>query len=102
MAIPGVPEEDTLLLFETGEYDFTGERLFYFSLVRQYPGGDGEYIQLRLEVTYAPTEETHGFLRTDWDDLEEGDFFAHVRASEEYAALTDVQPVSIGARREET
>ena len=102
MAIPGVPEEDVLLLYETGEYDFTGERLFYFSLVRQYPGGDGEYVQLRLEVTFAPTAETQGFLRTDWDDFVEGDFFAHVRASEEYAALADVQPVSIEVRREET
>ncbi|MGN0779912.1 MAG: hypothetical protein ACI4MJ_12225 [Aristaeellaceae bacterium] len=102
MAISGVAEEDTLLLFETGEYDFTGKRLFWFSLVRQYPGGDGEFIQLRLDVTYTPTEETRRFLRTDWDEFVEGDFFAHVRTSAEYTALMDVQPVSIAVHQDET
>lgn len=28
-------EEDESLLFETGTFDFTGEKLFYFSLTKQ-------------------------------------------------------------------
>jgi hypothetical protein len=36
------PIEDDLLLLEYGTYNFTGEKLFYFDLVRQYPDGDGE------------------------------------------------------------
>lgn len=102
MAIPGVSEEDTLLLFETGVYDFTGEALFYFSLVRQYPGEGDEFIQLRLEAVYAPTEETRRFRRTDWNEGIEGDFFAHVRASEEYAALKDAPPVDVTVHADET
>ena len=29
--------EDDMILFETGIYTFTGEELFYFSLVKQVP-----------------------------------------------------------------
>ena len=36
------PVEEDLLLLEYGVYDFTGEELFYFDLVRQYPDGEGE------------------------------------------------------------
>ena len=42
------PVEEDLLLLEYGVYDFTGEELFYFDLVRQYPDGEDEYYQLRV------------------------------------------------------
>ena len=40
------PIEQDLLLNEYGVYDFTGEDLFYYDLVRQYPDGEDEYYQL--------------------------------------------------------
>lgn len=32
-----MPIENDMILFETGTFSFTGEPLFYFSLVRQFP-----------------------------------------------------------------
>lgn len=37
-------DEDDSLLFETGTFDFTGEKLFYFSLAKQIPNNFEEYI----------------------------------------------------------
>lgn len=44
------PIEEDLLLNEYGVYDFAGEDLFCYDLVRQYPDGEGEYYQLRVIV----------------------------------------------------
>ena len=94
-----VGEDD--LLFETGTYKFTGKKQFYFSLVRQfrYKGGD-EFIQLRLEVCYAPSPATARICDTEWSSLTEGDFFGMVRSSKAYRKVRELPiaqvEVSIG------
>ena len=91
------------LLFETGTYNFTGKKLFYFSLVRQfqYKNGD-EYIQLHLDICYTPSPATARICDTEWGSLLEGDFFDMVRSSTAYAKVKD-QPIAIiEVRIEET
>ena len=91
------------LLFETGTYNFTGKKLFYFSLVRQfqYKSGD-EYIQLHLDICYTPSPATARICDTEWGSLLEGDFFDMVRSSTAYAKVKD-QPIAIiEVRIEET
>lgn len=96
----GEPDD---LLFETGTYNFTGKKLFYFSLVRQfqYKNGD-EYIQLHLDICYTPSPATARICDTEWGSLLEGNFFDMVRSSTAYAKVKD-QPIAIiEVRIEET
>lgn len=96
----GEPDD---LLFETGTYNFTGKKLFYFSLVRQfqYKSGD-EYIQLRLEVCYAPSPATARICDTEWGSLTEDDFFGMVRSSKAYQKVKDMPMAEVEVRIEET
>ena len=91
------------LLFETGTYNFTGKKLFYFSLVRQfqYKSGD-EYIQLRLDVCYAPSPVTARICNTEWGSLTEDDFFGMVRSSKAYQKVKDAPMAEVEVRIEET
>ena len=71
--------EDDMILFETGTYSFTGEKLFLFSLVKQIPAEDDEYYQLHIDVLYQPDAENRKLNTTVWDeDIDENifDFFA--------------------------
>lgn len=78
-----MPFEGSMLLFETGTFSFDA-RMFYFSLVRQYPGKDEEYYQLHVNVMYEPTDENATFSKSVWDiDLEEN-IFDHIRGSAAY------------------
>lgn len=52
-----IPMENDMILFETGTFSFTGEPMFQFSLVRQFPNEDEEYFQVHLDVLYNPTSE---------------------------------------------
>ena len=96
----GEPDD---LLFETGTYNFTGKKLFYFSLVRQfqYKSGD-EYIQLRLDVCYAPSPATARICDTEWGSLTEDDFFGMVRSSKAYQKVKDAPMAEVEVRIEET
>ena len=38
-----IPIKEDMILFETGTYTFTGEPMFNFSLVRQFPNDEEEY-----------------------------------------------------------
>ena len=78
------PIEDDLLLLEYGVYNFTGERLFYFDLVRQYPDGDGEYYQIRVSLTFTPDEENAKLYDTLWSDYTDENFFDYIRKSSGY------------------
>ncbi len=66
---------DDSILFETGTFDFTGEPLFYFSLVKQYEGADDEYVQIHIDVLYKPTKENAKYSDSNWYDDEEVDNF---------------------------
>lgn len=84
-AVPMESETD-MLLFETGTFHFTGEKQFYFCLVRQCDGEDDEFTQLHLELLYAPTPDTAELMGTRWS-TETEDFFGAVRESEAYRKL---------------
>ena len=79
------PIEDDLLMLEYGVFDWTGEDLFYFELVRQYPDGDGEYYQLRVSLALAPDHECRELEEVLWSDDTDENFFAYIRKSSGYA-----------------
>ena len=91
------------LLFETGTYSFTGEKLFHFSLVRQFQFmSRDEYVQLHLDVLYAPGLATSLLFNTKWDSQVQGDFFAMVKSSQAYAVVKDMTPVRVDVWIDET
>lgn len=91
------------LLFETGTFDFTGEKLFYFSLVRQFQFMDkNEYVQLHLDVLYQPSPITKLIFGTKWDRQVNGDFFEMVKSSRAYAVVKDMTPVRVDVWIDET
>ena len=44
------PLENDMILYETGTFSFTGEPLFYFSIVRQFPNDEEEYCQVSVPL----------------------------------------------------
>lgn len=96
----GEPDD---LLFETGTFNFTGENLFYFSLVRQFQFMDAdEYVQLHLDVLYTPGLSTKLLFGTKWDSQVDGDFFEMVKSSQAYAVVKDMVPVQVNVWIDET
>lgn len=96
----GEPDD---LLFETGTYSFTGEKMFYFSLVRQFQFMDEEeYVQLHLDVLYAPDPKTRLLHCTKWDSLTEGSFFDMIKNSRAYKTAKDLPISKVDVRIEET
>lgn len=91
------------LLFETGNYDFTGENLFCFSLVRQFQflSGD-EYVQLRLDVTYTPSIKTALCRTTKWGSLIDGNFFGMVKNSRSFRLAKEMPIIGVRVSVEET
>lgn len=91
------------LLFETGTWDYNGEKLFCFSLVRQFQFMDeDEYVQLRLDVLYTPSARTKLLYGSKWDARVEGDFFEMVRSSRAYNAVKDTPIHKVAVRIDET
>lgn len=91
------------LLFETGTYHFTGEKLFYFSLVRQFQfRSEDEYVQLHLDLTYTPSVKTALLFTTKWDSQVDGDFFEMVKSSRAFAVVKNLPPVKVDIHIEET
>lgn len=76
--------EDDIILFETGTYNFTGEELFYFSLVKKVPAEDDEYYQLHIDILYKPNAENRKFHSAVWDDGLEENIFDYIRNSEAF------------------
>ena len=58
--------DNDMILFETGTFSFTGEPLFYFSLVRQFPNDDDEYYQIHVDVLFKPNITNHEFSFADF------------------------------------
>lgn len=102
LPIGGISDDQDMILFETGIYSFTGEPLFYFSLTRQFPNEGEEYYQLHLDVMYTPTETLLPFRRTDWSMELAEDIFDHIRSSDEYLALKNVEIQKINVYMDET
>lgn len=76
--------KDTDILFETGVYSFSGPKIFYFSLSRQYPGIDGEYLQLQVNIEFRPTKKNITLQESIWDFEAEPNIFEYIRQSESY------------------
>ena len=84
-------DEEELCFLETGNYDFSGEKEFYFSLVRQYkanPNGD-EYIQVHMDIIFEPIKAVSSsqIWSDEFDNYE--DFFKEINASEILKYIND-------------
>ena len=91
------PISNEMVLFETGTFSFTGETLFYFSLVRQFPNDDDEYYQVHVDVLFSPDNINSKFSSNVWNIEIEDDFFDYIRRSEvyEYASSVPYQRIDI-------
>ncbi len=96
------PIEQDLLLSEYGVYDFTGEDLFYYDLVRQYPDGEDEYFQLRVSIMFSPDEENRFLQDTLWSDDSDENFFDYIKKSDGYAYAKVHEFKSIDIRIDQT
>ena len=96
------PIEEDLLLSEYGVYDFTGEDLFYYDLVRQYPDGEDEYFQLRLSIMFSADEENRFLQDTLWSDDSDEKFFDYIKKSDGYAYAKEHEFKSIDIRIDQT
>ena len=66
------PIDNDMILFESGTFSFTGEKLFYFSLVRQFPNEEEEYYQIHVDVLFDTNDENKALQETVWnEDIEE-------------------------------
>ena len=96
------PIEEEMFLFETGTFDFTGEEMFYFSMVRQFPNEEDEYYQIHVNVLYEPSEKTSQFLTMVWDEDLDENFFDYIRTSEAFEAVKDDKYVDVEIYMDET
>ena len=97
-----MPIEEDVLLLEYGVYDFTGEDLFYFDLVRQYPDDEEEFYQLRVSLMYAPDKKNAKLKDTLWSDDTKKNFFDYIRKSSGYKYAKKHQIKSIDIRIDQT
>ncbi len=81
--------KEDMILFETGTYSFTGEPMFNFSLVRQFPNDEEEYYQIHVDVLYMPTEENKDFERTIWNEDIEENIFDYIKKTPEFSFCKD-------------
>ena len=77
-------DSEEVCFLETGNYDFSGEDEFYFSLIRQYkanPSAD-EYIQVHMDIVFDPIKviSQSQIWSDEFDNNEE--FFNAVKSSE--------------------
>lgn len=96
------PIEEDLLLLEYGVYGFSGEDLFYFDLVRQYPDGEDEYYQLRVSLMFAPDKENSCLNDTLWSDDTDQNFFDYIRRSSGYDYAKNHKFKSVDIRIDQT
>lgn len=100
-------EEDKEILFECGVYDFTGEELFHFDLVRQFTVyEEDEYShmeQLHCEFLFKPTDELRKLEVSEWsmdyDDIDH--FFNHIENLLEHKIPLNLKPIKLEIYQEE-
>ena len=80
-----MPIDDDMILFETGTFDFTGEPLFYFTLIRQFPNEEDEFYQICVNLLFAASEENGAFSETTWNEELSESIFDYIRKSPAYA-----------------
>lgn len=101
--LPAPSDEDSLL-FETGVYSFTGETLFYFSLVRQLGGvkDKDEYLQIHLDIMFKTDEKNRGFDDPEWYEPIDEKAFEDIKNSEAFCYLSNSEIYKINIYAEET
>lgn len=100
--LEAIDAADDLILFETGTFSFAGASVFQFSLVRQVPNAAEEYVQVHLDIQYAPSEINRCLSDCVWNEEIEGDFFAFVRNSKAYLLLQGEKIKEIAVYMDET
>jgi len=95
-------KHEKMILFETGTFSFSGNPMFYMSLVRQYPNEEDEFYQLHLDIMYEPTSENSVYEQATWSFELEENIFEYIRSSEEYMLLKDVTITKIDVYIDET
>lgn len=80
-----IPVKEDMILFETGTYSFTGEPMFYFSLVRQFPNHEEEYYQIHVDVLYVSTAENKNFEQNIWNEDIEENIFSYIKKTSEFS-----------------
>lgn len=74
------------MLWETGNYNFTGEKLYHFCLVRQFQlEGEDEFWQLHLDLMYDKKPKILNPYKCLWES--KGDFFEKILKSKSYKGL---------------
>lgn len=101
-------EDEVALLFQCGVYDFTGEELFYFDLVRQFTIYEGdEYSkmeQLHCEFVFTPTAELRKLEASEMYFDYEGDvddFYVMVENIEEFTTPLRHTPLKLNVYQEQ-
>jgi hypothetical protein len=98
-------DNEEVCFFEIGNYDFSGEKELYFSLVRQYKAyPDDEYTQVHLDIIFEPIKGIKG--NTVWSDEFDNyeEFFNAVKSSEMLKYINDdnLNPKRIDIYADET
>ncbi len=75
------PDEE--LLFECGTYPWNKNH-FSFSMTRQFPDGQDEFFQVKLEVLYESDEANEKLFETAWDAQMKESIFDYIRRSKSY------------------
>lgn len=97
-----IPIEDDMILFETGTFSFTGEPLFQFSLVRQFPNEDEEYFQVHVVVLYKPTIESNMFNGATWNEDLSENIFDYIKKSPAFAYAKNKEYIKTEIYMDET
>ena len=102
---PNFVEYDDIYLFETGVYNFSGDDLFYFSLVLQYQNpGDDEYMQIHFNITYLLIKELQLMENNIVWSEDVDDFWSTIKTSNafEYIISRNLKINNIEIYEEET
>ena len=94
--------QDEMILFETGTFTFTGEPLFYFSLVRQFSNEDEEYYQVHVDVLYYSDKENEIFSEEVWNEDVDENIFDYIRASGAFAYAVKNHYIKVDIYMDET
>ena len=97
-----IPIEGDMILFETGTYSFTGERMFNFSLVRQFPNDEEEYYQIHVDVLYVSVEGNKEFEQSTWNEDIDENIFNYIKKSPEYDFCKDKELSKVEIYLDET
>lgn len=97
-----IPVENDRILFETGTFNFTGESMFYFSLVRQFPNDEEEFVQIHVDLQYKPTNENEAFQSAIWSEDIKENIFDYIRNSQAFAYAKNREHVQIEIYMDET